>query len=181
VPVAVEVASQLVACLDVVLVRKLGAPMQRELAIGAVVDGASPQIVLNRDIVAELGVNEAFIQSEAERQLEVIEQRRKKWLADRPCCAIAGKTVIIVDDGIATGATMRAAVVAVRRNNPARIVVAVPVAPRETVAALHRIADDVVVLETPEPFGAIGFFYRDFSQVSDDEVTDILSAYPHVA
>ena len=174
VPVAAVVADRLKAPLDVVLVRKLGAPGQEELAIGAVVDGAAPQIVRNDDIIAGLGVGEAYVQAEAARELAVIERRRQQWLSDHPFPDIAGRTVIIVDDGIATGATVRAAVVGIRRGRPGRIVVAVPVASREAVDQLRGIADDVIALEVPSPFGAIGYFYEDFEQVADAEVGEIL-------
>ncbi len=177
VPVAAEVADRLGAPLDVVLVRKLGAPDQKELAIGAVVDGAVPEIVLNDDIIEDLGVSQDHIDAEAGRELAVIERRRHAWLEGRPFPVIAGKTVIIVDDGIATGATVRAALVAVRRGRPERLVVAVPVASREAVEHLRGFADEVIALEAPEAFGAIGYFYADFSQVEDEEVAAILGAH----
>jgi putative phosphoribosyl transferase len=179
VPVAVEVADRLRAPLDVLLVRKLGAPGQEELAIGAVVDGASYQIVRNDDIIAELGVDEAYIQQTAARELAVIERRRQTWLKGRPFPEVDGRTVIVVDDGIATGATVRAAVVGLRRNNPGRIVVAVPVSSREAIEQLRSVADEVIALEVPETLGAIGYFYGDFRQVSDAEVGEILRAHPH--
>lgn len=174
VPVAAPVAERLRAPLDVVLVRKLGAPGQEELAIGAVVDGAAPQVVRNSDVIADLGVSEDYIRAEAARELAVIERRRRLWLSDHPFPAVAGRTVIIVDDGIATGATARAAVAGIRRSHPGRIVVAVPVASREAVAELRQVADEVIALEVPSPFGAIGYFYDDFSQVDDAEVGQIL-------
>jgi predicted phosphoribosyltransferase len=174
VPVAAAVAERLGAPLDVVLVRKLGAPGQEELAIGAIVDGAAPQIVRNEEIIAETGAGEDYIRAEAARQLETIERRRRQWLADHPFPELAGRTVVIVDDGCATGATARAAVLAIRRAGPARIVLAVPVASRDAVREIGRIADEVVALAVPEPFGAIGYFYADFGQVSDAEVGAML-------
>lgn len=177
VPVAAEVADRLGAPLDVILVRKLGAPGQEELAIGAVVDGAVPEIVLNDDIVTGLGIDRSYIDDAAERELAVIERRRGRWLAGRPFPVIAGKTVIIVDDGIATGATVRAALVAVRRGQPGKLVVAVPVASREAVEMLRDHADQVIALEAPEDFGAIGYFYADFTQIDDAEVGAILTAH----
>ncbi len=173
-PVAFEVAKALAAPLDIVLVRKIGAPDRPELAAGAVVDGPSPEIVVNADIVAALGIPDNYSKREAQRELGEIERRRKLYLGDRPRAAIAGKTAIVVDDGIATGATTRAALHALRRQKPARLVLAVPVAPAETIEELRAEADEFVCLSTPEPFWAIGAFYRDFSQVGDDEVIGLL-------
>lgn len=174
VPVAAEVAAALKAPLDVVLVRKIGAPFQRELAMGAVVDGKTPEIVRNEDVIGGFGVTEAEFEKAAQEELAIIEARRALWLAGRERAPIENKTAIIVDDGIATGATVRASVHALKRRGPKRIVIATPVAPPETVAALRQEADDVVCLEMPEYMGAIGFFYANFSQVSDAEVTSIL-------
>jgi putative phosphoribosyl transferase len=171
---AAEVAKKLDAPLDIILVRKLGAPLQPELAIGAVIDGAEPQIVLNPDVVRLTDASEDYIREEVARQVEVIEARRRQWIAGRPRVPIAGKTAIVVDDGIATGATMRASLQALRRQQPKKVVVATPVAARETVEALKLEADEVICLLAPDALGAIGFFYRDFSQVSDEEVTEIL-------
>jgi putative phosphoribosyl transferase len=174
IPVAAEVASRLKAPLDVVLVRKIGVPIQPELAMGAVVDGDTPEIVRNEDVIGELGITDAEFQQEAERQLEIIDARRKLWVADRARAPLKDKTVIIVDDGIATGATIRASLHALKKRAPKRTVIATPVAPPDTVELLQQEADDVVCLETPAYFGAIGLFYLDFSQVSDAEVTEIL-------
>lgn len=179
VPVAMAVAEALHAPLDLILVRKLGAPTQPELAVGAVVDGAQPEIVLNDAIVAELGVSQAEINRIAAWELGVIAKRRQRWLSGRPPTSLAGCTALIVDDGIATGATVRAAVHAVRRQGAVKVIVATPVAPAEVVAGLAEIADDVVVLETPRPFHAIGRFYDDFSQLSDDDVTRMLADARH--
>ena len=172
--VAAEVALKLGAPLDIVLVRKLGAPHQPELAIGAVIDGAEPEIVLNDDVVRATYASQGYIQQETAQQLEVIEERRRLWLADRPRVPLAGKTAIVVDDGIATGATVRAALQTLKRQEPKAVVIATPVAARETVEALKLEADQVVCLQAPSSLGAIGFFYRDFRQVDDDEVTAIL-------
>ena len=174
VPVAAEVAAALKAPLDVVLVRKIGAPMQRELAMGAVVDGDAPEIVRNEDVIREFGITDDEFQREAEQQLRIIEARRALWVAGRTRAPVKDKTVIIVDDGIATGATIRASLHALKTQGPRRTVVATPVAPRDAVESLRQEADDVICLETPEYFGAIGFFYLNFSQVSDAEVTSIL-------
>jgi predicted phosphoribosyltransferase len=172
--VAAEVARRLGAPLDIVLVRKLGAPFQPELAIGAVIDGAEPQVVLNEDVVQATFASADYIKQETARQVEVIEARRKLWLADRPRVPIAGKTAIVVDDGIATGATMRASLRGLKRQQPKAMVVATPVAAKETVEVLKLEADEVICLQAPYSLGAIGFFYRDFRQVTDDEVTEIL-------
>jgi putative phosphoribosyl transferase len=174
VPVAAEVAARLNAPLDVVLVRKIGAPIQPELAMGAVVDGDAPEFVRNEDVIREIGVTDEEFRREAERQLKIIETRRQLWVAGRPRAPIKDKTAIIVDDGIATGATIKASLHALKRQGPKRIVVATPVAPPDAVKSLLQEADDVVCLETPEYFGAIGLFYLDFSQVGDAEVTAIL-------
>lgn len=174
VPVAAEVASRLKAPLDVILVRKIGVPFQPELAMGAVVDGDAPEFVRNEDVIGQLGITKEEFQQEAERQLKVIEARRALWVAGRARAPIKDKTVIIVDDGIATGATIRASLHALKKGGPKRTVVATPVAPPDTVDSLRQEADDMICLETPEYFGAIGLFYLDFSQVSDAEVTEIL-------
>lgn len=176
VPVAAEVAAKLKAPIDVILVRKIGAPTQPELAIGAVVDGATPEIVRNEELIRELGIPDEVVREEAQRQLEIIEARRKLWVAGRERVPVRGRTAIIVDDGIATGATVRASLHALKRQGSKRTVVATPVAPMQAVEALRQEADDVVCLETPEYFGAIGFFYLDFSQVSDAEVSRLLDS-----
>jgi len=175
VPVGIEIARALDAPLDLVLVRKIGAPDQLELAIGAVVDGARPEVVLNDEIIRVLGIPEQYIAEESARQLKEIERRRQAYLAGRPRVDIAGRTALIVDDGIATGATIRAAILATRRAQPKRLVLAVPVAPTDTVAALRKEADEVVCLEEHDPFGAIGYYYFDFRQVSDDKVRDLMA------
>lgn len=174
VPVAAEVAAALKAPLDIVLVRKIGAPIQPELAMGAVVDGDSPEIVRNEEVIRGLGITDVEFQREAEQQLKIIEARRKLWVAGRTRAPVKDKTVIIVDDGIATGATIRASLHALKKQGPKRTVVATPVAPPDTVESLRQEADDVICLQAPEYFGAIGFFYLNFSQVSDAEVTSIL-------
>ena len=178
VAVGFEIAGALDAPLDIVLVRKIGAPWQPELALGAVTDGAGHETFIDRDLVANLDVSDVYIEEETARQLEEIERRRKSYCEGRPALEVAGRTAIVVDDGIATGATMRVALQAVRRRGPARVVLAVPVAPPDTLAALGEVADEAVCLETPIGFGAIGFYYRDFHQMSDSEVTDLLARTP---
>jgi len=173
-PVAREVAAALGAPLDVVVVRKLGAPSQPELGIGAVVDGDHPRAIFNQDIIEHLGVEDEYIKDEIARQLKEVHRRETAYRGGRPKVTLAGKTVIVVDDGIATGSSVRAALRGVRRQKPERLVLAVPVAPAESLEALRSDADEIVCLETPEDFFAVGQFYRDFHQVSDDEVKAIL-------
>ena len=173
-PVAYEVAKALAAPLDVVLVRKIGAPSQPELAVGAVVDGSQPEIVSNPEIMRMLGLSQSYVEAEAKHQLVEIERRRTAYLRGRPPVEVRGRTAIVVDDGIATGATTRAALHAVRRRQPSRLVLAVPVAPPDTLDRLAADADEIVCLDRPDPFGAVGYFYGDFTQVSDQEVVDLL-------
>jgi putative phosphoribosyl transferase len=175
VPVGFAIAQALRAPLDLVLVRKLGAPDQPELALGAVVDGSRPEVVLNDDIVRHLGVPESWIEAAAERQLAEIERRRALYFAGRARVPLAGRTAIVVDDGIATGATMEAALHATRRANPKAVVLAVPVAPPDTLERLRREVDHVVCLAAPAFFPAVGAFYTDFAQVEDETVADLLA------
>lgn len=174
VPVGFEVALALGAPLDLVLVRKISAPFQPEFAVGAVVDGEYAETVLNRDVIKALNLSDAFIREEAARELAEIERRRKVYLGDRPRPPIQGQTAIVVDDGIATGATVRAALIAVRRNAPGRIVLAVPVAPPDSIERLRHEVDEIVCLQAPEPFFAISQHYVEFPQLMDAEVTDLL-------
>lgn len=178
VPVAAEVAWAVGAPLDVLLVRKLGAPLQPELAIGAVVDGKSPDVVLNEDIIGELGLGEDEIAAETRKQLAIIAERRKTY-GNRPPIVLEGRTAIVVDDGAATGATMRVALKGLKRRGVRRLIAAVPVASRSAVELLGQEADDVACLETPAQFGAVGFYYRDFSEVSDEDVIALLEAAAH--
>ena len=174
VPVGFEVASALDAPLDLVLVRKIGAPFQPELAVGAVVDGGRAETVLNEELIRECQIPESWVAEESARQLEEIERRRTLYLAGRTRAPVEGQTAIVVDDGIATGATMEAALHATRRAHPKRLVLAVPVAPPDTIERLRPQVDEVVCLATPRAFGAIGWFYADFRQLSDEEVVDLL-------
>ncbi|VTZ27143.1 Phosphoribosyltransferase [Methylocella tundrae] len=177
-PVAAQVASALNAPLDLVLVRKIGVPTQPELAMGAVVDGAAPIIVRNDDVIRSVGVAGAEFNAACRDELAEIERRRQRYIGKRARAEIAGKTVIVIDDGVATGATMKAALRAIRQRGPAELVLAIPVAPPDAVRELRQEADALICLETPEFFGAIGFFYDDFRQVSDEEVIAILSRFP---
>jgi putative phosphoribosyl transferase len=181
VPVGYEVAQVLDAPLDLVLVRKIGAPFQPELAIGAVVDGRRPETVLNEEMVREFQTPGSYIAEQSARKLEEIERRRELYLAGRARAPIEARTAIVVDDGIATGATMEAALHATRRANPKRLVLATPVAPPDTIERLRPQADEVVCLATPRLFDAIGSFYEDFRQLSDEEVVDLLQQATHFA
>ena len=175
VPVGFEVARALDAPLDLVLVRKIGVPWQPELALGAVTDGEKPEIFINKELAAALDIPDEYVNEETARQVKELERRRRVYCAGRAPLDIAGCTAIVVDDGIATGATMRVALQAVRRRNPARLVLATPIAADDTIAKLRPLADEVVCVEMPAGLGAIGFYYADFHQVSDDEVTAILA------
>jgi putative phosphoribosyl transferase len=181
VPVAAEVAAALNAPLDLVLVRKIGVPMQPELAMGAVVDGASPLVVRNDEVIMLAGVDEADFKAVCDAELAEIERRRKRYLGGRPPIEVAGRIAIVIDDGIATGATTRAALRATRARKPKKLILAVPVAPTESLAAMQDEADEVVCLEDYESFGAIGYFYSDFCQTSDQEVTDTLARFAQAA
>jgi len=174
VPIGAEVSKTLNAPLDIVLVRKIGAPMQPELAIAAVVDGAHAQTVRNEELAAALGISDEFMTKESARQLAEIERRRTLYLGNHARPSIAGKTVIVVDDGIATGATVRAALKGIRLNGPKRLILAVPVAPPDTIEALQDEVDAIVCLSKPQGFLAIGQFYSDFKQLTDTEVIDLL-------
>jgi predicted phosphoribosyltransferase len=177
VPVAHEIAASLGAALDVLVVRKLGVPGQPELAMGAIASGGGR--VINDAIVEAFGIGASAIDAAAAREAAEIRRRELAYRGERPPLAVAGRTVIVVDDGIATGATMRAGVHALRSLGPARIVVAVPHGPEDTIAELRTEADEVVCLETPEPYFAVGHWYREFPQLTDAEVQQILrSAAP---
>jgi putative phosphoribosyl transferase len=174
VPVAWPIAEALSAPLDLLLVRKIGAPEQPELALGAVVEGEPPQIVVNDEIVRLLDVPPVAIAREAARQIDEIARRRRLWLRETPAVPLHGRTVVVVDDGIATGATVRAALSALARAGAARRVLAAPVAPRETAEALRGLCDEAVFLAEPPDLGSVGAFYADFHQLDDAEVAALL-------
>jgi putative phosphoribosyl transferase len=176
VPIGLEVARALHAPLDLLMVRKIGAPWQPELAVAAVVDGQPPQLVIDAETSAMTGADADYIEKARLKELREIERRRHVYLQGRTPVPVAGATVIVVDDGIATGTTMRAALKGLRQMKPKHLVVAVPVAPADTIAALAGDVDEVVCLEQPEFFHAIGNHYADFHQVPDDEVIAALHA-----
>lgn len=178
VPVAAEVAAALDAPLDLILVRKIGAPAQPELAMGAVVDGAAPIIVRNEDVIRFSGVEEAEFTAVCDEELAEIERRRRRYIGGRERIDVKGRLVIVIDDGVATGATTRAALQAIRMRQPRKLVLAVPVAPTDTITVLQGEADEVICLEDHEIFGAIGYFYDDFRQTTDQEVIDLLARHP---
>lgn len=173
VPVGFEIARALGAPLDVLVVRKLGAPGQEELAVGAIASGGIE--VLDEDLARTLGLTRAQIREVEARETAELERREHAYRGDRPPAALKDRTVILVDDGVATGSTLLAAIGAVRQRGPAAIVVAVPVGPATTVARLREAADSVACLATPSPFGAVGEFYSDFGQTSDEEVRRLLA------
>ena len=172
VPVAREVARLLHALLDVFLVRKLGTPGQEELAMGAIASGGIR--VLNAEVVNSLGVPPTVIDSVTARELRELARRERLYREGRPPADVAGRTVILVDDGLATGSTMRAAVAALRQASPKRIVVAVPVAAAPTCRDLRGEVEELVCLHMPDPFYSVGFWYEDFSQTSDEDIRELL-------
>ncbi len=176
VPVAREVAGYLEAPMDLLLVRKLGVPLQPELAMGAVMDGSPPVVVRNEGVIRQALISEDDFAAVRDLELEEIGRRRDLYLAGRPPVGLAGRIAVIVDDGVATGATVKAAIEGLRNLRPAEIVVAIPVGPPDAVAEIGRLADRVICLEEPESFGAIGFFYRDFHQLSDADVVAALES-----
>jgi putative phosphoribosyl transferase len=181
VPVAIEVARTLEAPLDLVLVRKLSVPMQPELAMGAVAEGPQPVIVRNGDIIRQAGIAKAEFEATCEQQLAEIERRRKRYLGARQRPRLADQVVIVIDDGIATGATMLAALRAVRRQSPHYLILAVPVASPDALELLRREADEIVCLEQPKNLNNVASFYLDYHQISDDEVVEELAKYKYPA
>jgi len=178
VPVAGEVAAALNAPLDLIFVRKIGMPFQPELAMGAVVDGDATLIVRNEDIIRNAGIDEMQFNDICNAELAEIERRRQLYLGGRERVNVTCRRAIVIDDGIATGATMRAALRATRMRDPKWLVLAVPVAPSESIVSMREEADEVICLEDYESFDAIGFYYQDFRQISDEEVIEILKRFP---
>jgi putative phosphoribosyl transferase len=174
VAVAVEVASELGAPLDLLIVRKVGVPYQPELAMGAVMDGSHPIVVRNDDVIHSSGTSEEAFQRECTEELKEIERRRARYFEKNVPVDVAGRTVILVDDGIATGATARAAILGLQQRKPRKIILAVPVGANETMEALRHEVDEVICLEAPAALEAIGFHYGDFPQLTDEEVIEIL-------
>jgi putative phosphoribosyl transferase len=178
VPVGYEVARAIGAPLDILLVRKIGAPGHEEFGIGALVDGASPQLVLDEAVAQSVGASREYVAQQVALQLKEIERRRAAYRTGPPI-ALDGKTVVLVDDGIATGGTVRAALQALAKVRCKRIVLAIPMAPREVLPSLQALCDHVVCPYTPDPFFAVGAHYRDFTQTSDEEVIHLLAAARH--
>lgn len=179
VPVAAEIAAALGATLDLLLVRKIGLPAQPELAMGAVVDGPNPTIVRNEDVISMCGIKNPEFQAACEQELTEIARRRKLYFGERSPVDFSGRVVIVVDDGIATGATIRAALRAARLRKPKKLILAAAVASKETLEGLRAETDAVLCLEQYENLGAIGMYYADFRQVTDQEVVAILGRFVH--
>ena len=178
VSVAAEVATALDAPLDVILVRKIGVPFQPELAMGAVVDSDEPLVVRNEAVIRHAGIGEAAFQAVCDSELAEIERRRQRYLGGRERIEVAGRSAIVIDDGIATGATMRAALRATRLRKPKKLILAVPVAPTDSLAVMRREADEIVCLEAHPDLGAIGYYYSDFRAVPDEAVIALLAQFP---
>jgi len=174
VEVAAEIARSLDAELDVLVVRKLGAPHQPELAVGAIVDGRSPRAVVDRALCDSIGISPEQIEAIKQREGRELSRREAAFRGDRDPPVMRGRTVILVDDGVATGATVRAAILAIRDAEPAKLVLAVPVAPPRTAGDLSTRVDEAVFLQTPEEFLAVGQFYKDFEQTTDERVVELL-------
>jgi putative phosphoribosyl transferase len=173
VPVGYEIARSLHVPLDVFLVRKLGVPGHEELAMGAIASGDIR--VLNETVIRGLGIPDRVIDQVANEELRELERREQEYRGGRPAPRVRDQTVILVDDGLATGSTMQAAVEAVRQQSPARIIIAVPVGAPEACAELRQEADEVVCVRTPDPFFAVGMWYQSFAQTTDEEVRDLLA------
>lgn len=181
VPVAAEIAISLHAPLDLVIVRKVGVPWQPELAMGAVADGTFPIIIRNEQVIRDAGIEQHEFELACGRELGEIARRKRLYLGRQQSIDLARRTAILVDDGIATGASVRAALNVLKKRIPKTIVLAVPVAPADTLDMLRNQVDDIVCLERYEPFSAIGVYYRNFAQLSDKEVIDILAQFKNGA
>ncbi len=172
VPVAFEIAEALNLPLDVFVVRKLGLPGHEEFAMGAIASGGAR--VLNQDLIRQLSLSDEIIEHIVAREQRELERRERTYRGERPVLDVRDRIIIIVDDGLATGSSMRAAIVALRQKRPTKLIVAVPVGARITCSELEALADEVICVETPESFSAVGLWYRDFSQITDEEVNDLL-------
>ena len=179
VPVAYEVAREMKAPLDVFIVRKLGVPGHEELGMGAIATGGVR--ILQDGIVRELGISPQTIEAVSAREQAELERLERLYRGDRPAPTIKGRTIVIVDDGLATGSTMKAAIQAVRQQDPRQVIVAVPTAPSETCEQLKGSADEVVCALTPEPFFAVGGSYADFTQITDEEVRDLIASAVNIS
>jgi putative phosphoribosyl transferase len=175
VPVGFEVAAELVAPLDLLFVRKIGAPGHKELGLGALVDGADPQVVVNPEVLEAVQPPEGYVEEQVKRELREIDRRRRVYVGEREPLDVRGRTILLVDDGVATGGTMSAALQGLAKAQASRVVLGLPVGPPDVVARLAEEADEVVCLATPEPFFAVGIWYRDFTQTSDEEVIRLLA------
>lgn len=173
VPMAATIADELSGELDVVIVRKLRAPRHPEFAIGSMAEDG--EVILHEDVVSRLGVSDSYLEQEKREQLQRIKERKEKYRSARPKVSLTDRVVVVVDDGFATGATMKAALHSARREDPERLIAAAPVGAQETVREMADHADEVVCLHAPTAFGAVGAFYRQFAQVSDEEVVRVLS------
>ena len=176
VPVAYEIARTLGAPLDLVLVRKIGAPWQPELALGAVSDGDVPRVALNQELITAMGIDQEFLDAEVAAQFTEVKRQVAIYRRGRPPVPVNGRTVIVVDDGIATGATVRAGIAAIRQDNPARIILAVPVAAIDSLELLRPDVDDIICLQSPPNFSAVGRFYVNFDQTTNEQVIAALDA-----
>ena len=174
VPVAFEVARALGAEMDLLIVRKIGAPNAPEYGIGAVVGGAHPQVVLNQDAMDSVRPSPDYVRAETDRQFAEVERRREAYLGQRPPAELAGRTVIVIDDGVATGGSAKAALLGIRQSGAARIIFAVPVGPSDKIDELAQYADEVLCLYAPKHFQAVGLHYADFSQTTDEQVKHLL-------
>jgi putative phosphoribosyl transferase len=178
VTVAAEVAAVLEAPFDLILVRKIGVPFQPELAMGAVVDGEEPLVVRNEEVIRLAGISQAAFHAVCDKELAEIERRRQRYVGGRERVEVAGRAAIVIDDGIATGATTRAALRATRLRKPKRLILGVPVAPTDSLGAMRLEADEIVCLEAHADLGAIGYYYSDFRPVSDETVIELLARFP---
>ena len=174
VPVAFEIARALGAEMDLLIVRKIGAPNAPEYGIGAVVGGAHPQVVLNQDAMDSVRPSPDYVWAETDRQFAEVERRREAYLGQRPPAELAGRTVIVIDDGVATGGSAKAALLGIRQSGAARIIFAVPVGPSDKIDELAQYADEVLCLYAPKHFQAVGLHYADFSQTTDEQVKQLL-------